>query len=310
MHKYSTKLFLTIYLESYHKLNLIENLRDKSNRKLNVQMVECSEIKLLKNFEKTHHSMILINLLIYISSSTIVGIDLGSDSIKIAVGSKTKPVHLVRNIHSHESTPNIFAYNDKSHWSIGEDARDQCLVHPERCIQNERLPLNNEKYFSKEGEMKGYEIFALSIKKLLNDVQKLENIEDEMKVVVAIPPSMTNREKSYLYNALQIAEINCIQFVTSTYAPIELYVNEKKYGTRTDNSAVFIDIGHEGVRVSGFKFDQTKIEQIFGQYNDNVGGKSIDENLLNMIIYKYKINMNRNDDIEYQKNKIELISEI
>ena len=251
--------------------------------------------------------MLIISLFIQYIYCTIVGVDLGSDSIKVAVGSKYKPVHLVRNIHSHESTPNIFTYIDKSHWSIGEDAKDQCLLHPERCFQNQKLPLNDKEYFTK---IKGYQIVALSLKKILDDVQKIENIEDEMKVVVAIPPSMTNREKSYLYNALKIAEINCVRFVTSTYAPIELYVNEKKYGARTDNSAVFIDIGHEGVRVSAFEFDQTKIQQKFGQYNDKIGGKTIDENLMNMIISKYKLNMEKDNEIEYQKNKIELISEI
>lgn len=254
--------------------------------------------------------MFIISLFIQYIYCTIVGVDLGSDSIKVAVGSKYNPIHLVRNIHSHESTPNIFTYIDKSHWSIGEDAKDQCLLHPERCVQNQKLPLNDNEYFTKDQKIKGYQIVALSLKKILDDVQKMENIEDEMKVVVAIPPSMTNREKSYLYNALKIAEINCVRFVTSTYAPIELYVNEKKYGARTDNSAVFIDIGHEGVRVSAFEFDQAKIQQKFGQYNDKIGGKTIDENLMKMIISKYKLNMEKDNEIEYQKNKIELISEI
>ncbi len=83
--------------------------------------------------------MLLLSLLINIAYCTIVGIDLGSDSIKVAVGSRYKPVHLVKNIHSHEATPNIFAYKDKAHWSFGEDAIDQCLLHPEKCIQNQTL---------------------------------------------------------------------------------------------------------------------------------------------------------------------------
>lgn len=252
--------------------------------------------------------MLLLSLLINIAYCTIVGIDLGSDSIKVAVGSRYKPVHLVKNIHSHEATPNIFAYKDKAHWSFGEDAIDQCLLHPEKCIQNQNLPLNSNEYFE-TNPLKGYEIVALFLKQILKNVKESEAIEDDMKVVIAIPPSMTIREKSYLQNALTVAGINCIQFVTSTFAPIELYVNEKKYGSRTDNSAVFIDIGHGGVRVSGFEFDQTKIVQKFGLYDDKIGGKTIDENLLNLVINKYKIKM-PTDNIEYSKNRLALLADI
>ena len=99
---------------------------------------------------------------------------------------------------------------------------------------------------------------------------------------------MTNREKSYLYCAITIAGINCVQFVTTTYAPIELYVNERKYESNYYNTATFVDIGHQGVRISGFEYTESKIVQKFGEYNDNAGGKTIDENLIKLIINKYK----------------------
>ena len=167
--------------------------------------------------------MMLISLLVHISYCTIIGVDLGSDSIKVAVGSRFKSVHLVRNLYSNEATPNKFAFIDRGNWAFGEGASDQCLLHPETCIQNQRLPLNDQLYFS-GNPLKGYQIVALSLIQILQNVKNTENIADEMKVVIAIPPSMTQREKSYLYSALTIAGINCIQFVTSTYAPNMAYV--------------------------------------------------------------------------------------
>lgn len=252
--------------------------------------------------------MILINLLIQISYCTIVGIDLGSDSIKVAVGSRNNKVHLVKNENLNNITPNVFTYIDKLHWAFGEEAIDKCFNHPEHCIYNQRVPLNNKTYFSDDSSIKGYQIVALSLLQIVQNVKKIEKIKDEIKIVVAIPPSMTNREKSYLNSALTIAGINCVQLVTSTYAPIELYVNEKRYESNLGNTAVFVDIGHEGVRVSGFEFDHTKITQKFGLYNDNFGGKTIDNNLLNLIINKYKLNISENN--EYNKNKLKLLSKI
>lgn len=250
--------------------------------------------------------MLLINFFLYSCYCTIVGIDLGSDSIKVAVGSKYRAVHLVQNIHAKESTPNIFSYRDDSHWSFGKDAIDQCILRPDSCLKG--YPLDDKDYFS-PNSLKGYQIVSLVLKQIIQNVKDTEDIDDDIKVVIAIPPSMTNREKSYLYNALRIADINCIKFVTSTYAPIEVYVSEKKYGYRTDNSPVFIDIGHGGVRVSGFEFDKEKIIQKFGQYNDNIGGKSIDENLMKMIMKKYDLKFS-NDELEEQKERAFLLSEI
>lgn len=229
--------------------------------------------------------MFLLNILINIVSSTIIGIDLGSDTIKVAVGSRTKPVHLVKNLYSNQGTPNIFAYRDVNNWAFGEGAIDLCRVYPESCVR--QIPLDNKYYFQGKS-IKGYQMMALALTQIVENVKTTENIYDEVKVVIAIPPSMTNREKSYLYCAITIAGINCVQFVTTTYAPIELYVNERKYESNYYNTATFVDIGHQGVRISGFEYTESKIVQKFGEYNDNAGGKTIDENLIKLIINKYK----------------------
>ena len=235
--------------------------------------------------------------LFQISSSTIVGIDLGSDSIKVAVGSRNNPVHLFNELY-----PNIFAFGDKSNWTFGDSAIEYCHHYPDSCIQDQKLPLDDKIYIEND-HIKGYQIVALLLKQIIQNVKKSENIVDDIRVVVAIPPSMTLREKSYLYSALTIADINCTQFVTSTYAPIEVYVNEHK--DNSQNSTLFIDIGHNGVRVSGFEYDGQKIVQTFGQYDDKIGGKSIDDNLFKLIIEKYQIEQD-----EYQKNRFILLSEI
>ena len=88
--------------------------------------------------------MFLLNILINIVSSTIIGIDLGSDTIKVAVGSRTKPVHLVKNLYSNQGTPNIFAYRDVNNWAFGEGAIDLCRVYPESCVR--QIPLDNKYY--------------------------------------------------------------------------------------------------------------------------------------------------------------------
>lgn len=245
--------------------------------------------------------MIILIILINIVSSTVIGIDLGSDTIKVAVGSSSKPVHLVKDLYLNDATPNVFAFKDKNNWAFGEGALDLCNLYPESCVY--KIPLDKKSYFT-GNSLKGYEMMALALTQLIQNVKKSENIYDEIKVVMAIPPSLTNREKSYLYSAITIAGINCVRFVTTTYAPIELYVNQKKYESNYYKSTAFIDIGHNGVRVSGFEFSDDKIVQKFGEYNDNVGGKTFDDNLIKMITNKYGFYFLSSQE------KIQLLSEV
>ena len=138
-----------------------------------------------------------ICFLISISHCTVIGIDLGSDSIKVAIGSQQKGVHRVRDYYKNDFTPNIFSYTDRSNWAYGEGAVTQCHIYPETCIQNQKLPLNDNTYFG--GSLKGYEITAVALKQTIkNIIKKLKINETHLSVVVDIPPSMTNLEKSYL----------------------------------------------------------------------------------------------------------------
>lgn len=245
-------------------------------------------------------SMILFFSFVSIIQCTVIGIDLGSDTIKVAVGSKTMPVHLVTNLYSNKKTPNVFAFKNKTSWAFGEDAADLCEYHPYFCVRP--IPLDNEDYTLGE-TLKGYEIVALSLLQIIQDVKAVENINDEIKVVIAIPPSTNVREKSFLYNALTVAGLQALKFVTSTYAPIEFYANELQHSS--SNTAVFIDVGHSGVSVSSFTFSKNQIIQTFGEYNDQIGGRTIDEHLFTFLRTKYNIQLSTTN---YQKEKSQLLS--
>lgn len=247
--------------------------------------------------------LFITNLLIQLSYSTVIGIDLGGDSIKVAIGSRERGVHRVRNYYLNDVTPNLFAYIDENKWSFGEGAIAQCRYYPETCLQNQKLPLNNKYYFHKS--IKGYQITALALQQVIkNAAGKLSIDPKELSIVVAIPPSMTNREKSFLYSSMQLTKYNAIRFVPTTYAPIETYLNEDK--SPVSNSTVFIDIGHDGVRVSGFEFNRRKITQKVGLFRDQAGGRKIDENLMKLVIERYSIvltNPSYSNERDYNYNR-------
>lgn len=227
--------------------------------------------------------------------STVIGIDLGQDTIKVSYGSYNQAIKVARNSQSSYSTPNVFALwnqdnrmkypsiipdNNQLRWAFGQEAVDECDKHPENCIGG----VNPDKSTYKSAH--GYEIMALALLKLLSEISESERLSDEITVVISIPPSASIVDKSYLYNALSIAGIKCVQFITSTASVAELYANERyRKGSET---VAFLDIGQGGVRISSFEFSNNEIRQVHEEYNNKIGVNSVDFKLAKILADKYR----------------------
>ena len=161
-------------------------------------------------------------LFLYINNifSTVLGIDLGSSNIKVSLASSKSPLHLALHSTGNRIIPNVFSFWNNSrasnytstqnwkeedmksfHWAHGDFAYEQCLRFPKTCIFGNVF--NNDIYFN----LTGYEITALSLYNMIKSIKNTEEIEDNIKAVISIPPGMKAREKSFLYMATQLAGI-------------------------------------------------------------------------------------------------------
>lgn len=242
--------------------------------------------------------MLVLNFLIQICYSIVIGIDLGSDTIKVAVGSRNESICIIKDYYTKKFLPNIFAYHDENKYVFGEDAVKICNEYPESCIRG--FHFDNENYLQPTS-LKGYEIASMAILHILLDLKIVEKVKEEdiEEVIFAIPPSLSIREKYFLKQAIELTYmIKNKKFVTTSYSPIETYVNEKKYQSPDTKSAIFIDIGHQNVQVSGFEFNGTQIDQVYSNFNKTVGGEKIDQNLMNIVTKKYSINIENKEQRE------------
>lgn len=248
--------------------------------------------------------MFVVNFLIQICYSIVVGIDLGSDTIKVAVGSRNESIRIFKDYYTNKFLPNIFAYHEEEKYVFGEDAIKICNEYPESCIRG--FHFDNENYLQPIS-LKGYEIAAMAITQILLDLRIVEKVEEEdiEEVIFAIPPSLSIREKYFLKQAIELTSIiKNTKFVTTSYSPIEIYVNEKKNQSPNTKNAIFIDIGHQNVQIAGFEFNDTQIDQVYSNFNKTVGGEKIDQNLMNLITKKYSIK------IENKEQKDSLMTQI
>ena len=261
-------------------------------------------------FGRTTHITFMLLCLACFAAAAVVGIDLGSAGVKVSVISKNRTLHVARNTEGLKVVPTYFAlwnrtrasnvsstetWNDKTmgefEWAFGSTAKSQCLRFPRLCLKG--LVLGDETHFN----LRGYEITGLSIQSLISSIMKEENITDEVQAVVAIPPGMKAREKSFLYAGLTIAGLLTTQFVDTTVAPAHLYALEKtskfKNGTKV---VAFVDVGAKGSRASIFNFtsagNKTSVVQLASQFDETVGGDSLDLRLAELVAPKYNVDLN------------------
>ncbi|KAH0795879.1 dnaK protein [Histomonas meleagridis] len=248
-----------------------------------------------------------------LSLSTIIGIDMGESTIKVACGSQGRPIHIVKVFDSSSKFPNFISFWDnRDHsrslrpqtllsnvaWEFGKEARNSLLRYPDSVIKGNTF--NNKRYYD---YIYGYEITALKLLHIINKVKEVERINDQIDVVIALPPSTSAIEKSFLYSALTIAKINAIQFVPSTFTSSAVYGNEH-FKSSQPKTIGFLDIGSKGTRFTISKFTQDTVEEIASFFDESIGGKTIDEKFADMLSARYSIDLRQSRDYESFLEKV------
>ncbi|OHS96452.1 dnaK protein [Tritrichomonas foetus] len=241
----------------------------------------------------------MIFYFLHFSACTVIGIDLGSSVLRASILSRNQPLRIAVNMNSKRETPNIFAFWNRSNpkqnissvdinkldeyeWSFGEAAQSQCLKRPHLCVYGNHI--DDKQYLS---FFKGYEITALSLYEAIHSLTIGELIEDSIKLVIAVPPILSMKQKVLLFTAAKYANADIVQFIDSTICPVHLYALERqsKYSNSIERVA-FIDIGSSYSSVTIVEFDgkqeDPKYIQLSATFSE-VGGSSLDEGLLDLI---------------------------
>ena len=244
----------------------------------------------------------MLPLLIPLTLSSIMGIDLGDSYIKASVATATQTLHMGLNLQGKRYMPFYFSFWNRTRasnssslytwtndtlngfeYDFGFIAKDQCHRFPKTCIKG--LPKLNETYFG----FKGYEILALELDSFVKSIRKTENIQDSIQVVLTVPPGLDPRDKALIRISCVMAGLEVLQFIDSTTAPSYTYSLERKniYKNKSINVA-FVDIGSKTSSVSIFNFDNStegtnSVTQLAVAYNNTIGGNDIDYKLAHIV---------------------------
>uniref|UniRef100_A0A7N8YG84 Heat shock protein 4 like n=1 Tax=Mastacembelus armatus TaxID=205130 RepID=A0A7N8YG84_9TELE len=229
---------------------------------------------------------------------SVVGIDLGFQNCYIAVarsgGIETiiitnfkNTVHGFKKFHGRAfDDPFVQAEKPKLPYSLHK------LVNGSTGIKVRYL--DEDKVFTVE------QITGMLLTKL-KETSEIALKKPVVDCVISVPSFFTDAERRSVFDATQIAGLNCLRLINDTTAvalAYGIYKQDLPTPEERPRNVVFVDMGHSSFQVSITAFNKGKLKVLATAFDPYLGGRNFDEALVDYFCEefkgKYKLNVRDN----------------
>ena len=276
-------------------------------------------------------SLSIVLLVIYTVSGNVIGLDFGSDSMKVAIVQPGTPLEIVSNFQSKRKTPTMISFY-KGERLLGSDANaimgrkpdltfakvnrmlGRVVSHPlvDEIIKKQYFPYNiyvnetsnamcltvEDTYYSPE------ELIAMMMQHAKDMTTNFGGhvIKD---CVITVPSSFTQHERTALYTAAEIADLRVLSLVEENTAAALHYGIDRAHTYETPNTVVYYNMGANSVQVSIVTYSSYIIKEggknkTIGQlevvgkaWDDSLGGFHFDVKLAELLANKFNAIWNK-----------------
>jgi len=268
---------------------------------------------------------------------SVVGFDIGDFKSCVAVA-RRNGVDVLLNKESKRETPAVVSFGTKQR-AIGCDGSSAQSMNPkntvfglkqligkqfkEATVQNELpyLPfkvkegpdggcLVNVMYRNEQVSLTPERLMAMvltDLKQIAESEMKGETVKD---CVVSIPNYYTERERSAMLDAVEIAGLRCLRLIPDTTAAALSYGIYKTDLPENDPvNVAFVDVGHSSLQVCITAFKKGKMTVLSQTYSKEVGGRAFDNVLFDHFTKKF-LEENKLDVKSHAKGSLRLRKEL
>lgn len=238
----------------------------------------------------------------------IYGIDLGTTNSAITRFEKGKAV-VKKNSMQKDTTPSCVAYNKKGHVIVGDKAhtqqgKDYAMVYrkpgyrPNTFVEFKRLMGTDHKY---ECPNLGKSITPEELSsQVLMELKKNINDDDVLSAVITVPAMFNNTQKDATKHAAKLAGFDHVELIQEPVAASIAYGLDSKM---KNAYWVVFDFGGGTFDAALMKIEDGIIQAVDTAGNNKLGGKDIDNAIVDEIIMPYlKNNYTLNDILEKKGN--------
>lgn len=213
----------------------------------------------------------------------VIGIDLGTTNSCVAVLENGNPV-VITNAEGQRTTPSVVAFSKNGERLVGDLARRQAAVNPERTFFSIKREMGGSYRAKIDG--KNYtpqELSAMVLRKLKTDAESYLG-ETVTEAVITVPAYFDDAKRQATKDAGRIAGLNVLRIInepTSAALAYGLDHGESK-------KVLVYDLGGGTFDVSVIEIGDNLIEVLATAGDNHLGGDDFDERLTNHIAGEFK----------------------
>ncbi|MBU5491224.1 molecular chaperone DnaK [Butyricicoccus intestinisimiae] len=215
--------------------------------------------------------------------SKIIGIDLGTTNSCVAVYEGGERV-IIPNAQGGRTTPSVVAFTKDGERLIGETAKRQAAVNPDRTISSIKRDMGTDRRISIDGKQYSpQEISAMILRQLKSDAETYLG-EPVTEAVITVPAYFTDAQRQATKDAGTIAGLHVQRIINEPTSAALAYGIDKEQAQKI----LVYDLGGGTFDVSVLDINDGVIEVLATAGNNRLGGDDFDKCVCEYILSEFK----------------------
>jgi molecular chaperone DnaK (HSP70) len=217
-------------------------------------------------------------------SEMIVGIDLGTTNSEIAVYRDGRP-QVLADSDGRTILPSVVGLDQDGSLLVGEAARNQYILHPERTIRSIKRLMGGDRKVSLGGRDYAPQDISAMILRRLKEIAEERIGAPVRKAVITVPAFFSDAQRQATREAGEIAGLEVARIVNEPTAAALVYEAAWREGRRV----LVYDLGGGTFDVSVARIEDGVVEVIASHGNNHLGGDDFDHKIVERVLDRLKI---------------------
>ncbi|GHU36035.1 chaperone protein DnaK [Clostridia bacterium] len=213
----------------------------------------------------------------------IIGIDLGTTNSCVAVLEGGEPV-VIANVEGNRTTPSVVSFSKTGERSVGQLAKRQAIVNPERTISSIKRDMGTDRRVKiDEKSYSPQEISAMILQKLKADAESYIG-STVTQAVITVPAYFSDAQRQATKDAGRIAGLEVLRIINEPTAAALAYGMDKD----KEQKVMIFDLGGGTFDVSLLEISDGVFEVLATAGNNRLGGDDFDQRVIDWIVAEFK----------------------
>jgi molecular chaperone DnaK len=212
-------------------------------------------------------------------TETIIGIDLGTTNSEVAVVRDGR-VEVIEVAPGVRILPSVVGVADDGTLLVGEAARNQYVLHPERSVRSIKRRMGELGAVQMAGKDYSAQEISAMILRRLRDIAEAHTGETLTRAVITVPAYFSDAQRQATREAGEIAGLEVMRIINEPTAAALAYESCHS-GAR---KALVYDLGGGTFDVSVVNLESDVVEVLASHGNNHLGGDDFDQKLVSFAV--------------------------